>query len=106
MQEGVVEILTLKGWHAAIFSCLSIEDHIDGKEGSAEDAGAVKQALSDIALSHRVVGGLLIAAAKCLSELGYILRCRDGGRFGVKVGTRKLLPERGVVESADGEGLR
>jgi hypothetical protein len=40
VQEGVVEVLALKGRHAAVLSGLAVEDGVDGDERTAEDGTA------------------------------------------------------------------
>ena len=45
VQEGLVEVLTLKRWHAAIFSCFAVEDEVCGEDCSADDGSAVEEAL-------------------------------------------------------------
>lgn len=106
MQEGVIEIFAFKWWHAAVLSGLSVEDEVDGKKRSTENGSTIKKALAHVALSYGIVSSLLVAAAESLSELGDILCCRNGRRFGTEILAQKLLPERGVVECAEGDGLR
>ena len=45
VQEGLVKIFPLKGWHAAIFSCFAVEDKVCGEDCPADDGSAVEEAL-------------------------------------------------------------
>ena len=47
VHECFVEELSLKGWHAAIFSCFAVEDEVCGEDCSADDGGAVEEALGE-----------------------------------------------------------
>ena len=46
MHECLIEVFSLEGRHASIFSRFSIEYQVDGEEGATEDTGAVEESLA------------------------------------------------------------
>lgn len=63
MQEGVVKVGALEGWHAAIGAGLAVEDKVNADKRSAEDARAIEKALTHIARTSWALEGLLLVAA-------------------------------------------
>lgn len=57
VHESVVEIRALERRHAAIISRFAVEDQINSNQGAAEDAGAVKQTLTGVALIETCIEG-------------------------------------------------
>lgn len=99
VQERIVEVGALEGWHAAILTSLAVEDQVDAEEGCAEDTSAVEEALSHIALRERVGrDSLLVRAAEGRLELGDIGGGGKRGCLGLEE-VRVLLQWR-VVEAA------
>lgn len=102
VHKRVVQVAALEVRHAAILAGLPVEDEVDAEEGGAEDAGAVEEALSQVALGDGVVRCLLVGATECGAEAEGIVCGGEGGRLGgEEVG---VALERCVVECADEVG--
>ena len=86
MQEGLVKIFPLKGWHAAIFSCFAVEGEVCGEDRSTDDGSAVEEALGQRSgIGRDYLTWLLdIGAAEGLLE--GVSRFRESGEdLGVEV---------------------
>ena len=86
VHECFVEELSLKGWHAAIFSGFAVEDEVCGEDCTANDGSAVEEALGYGGSVWRayLTWLLNIGAAEGLLEL--ISRfCESGKDLGVEV---------------------
>ena len=101
MDESIVKVRALEGWHTAIITCFAIKGKVDGDEGTAEDGATVDEALCEV--SARGCGIikrlLLIAASECL--LKHRFNCRPRGRSGLEETLESILLRGRLVEAAD-----
>lgn len=49
MHKGLIEVRPFVRGHPAIFSCFAVEDEVRGKDGGANDTGAVEETLGQVA---------------------------------------------------------
>ena len=84
VQEGLIEIFSLKGRHAAIFTSLTIEDEVCGNNGSAHDGCTIYQSLCKVSSSLLIgwlIGRLLVGALEGIVE-DWLRLCDLGGGGG------------------------
>ena len=75
VQEGIIEIRSLEGRHSPILASLSVEDKVDGEDGSPKDTGAIQQTLRQTTGIGSKSSGLRVSSAKGISRF-----CESGKR--------------------------
>jgi len=84
VHERLIQILPLKGRHAAIFSCLAIENEVRGENGSTDKSTSDEEPLRQVAARDRVCGLIcrrrLVATLEAISKsCGFEERLRIRG---------------------------
>lgn len=101
MQEGVVQVLPFKWRHAAILSCLSVEDEVDAEKCGTKDAGAVEQSLPNVTI-RSWINGCLWSVMASEGRLENISRLRQSSRLDLGLlaeDARLMLQWRGREEA-------